>query len=633
MQSCKIGFNNFKAFGPDMQYFSKKPIMLVYGPNSIGKSSLLRALLFREYLKTARYNFQEFGVESAVESSESFFKVISAKMKSKALNIKTNQFGDIYDIGHFESVVHKRDISQKINYDMTYINKDFILGYISYFNYLTVFLHEAYYVVDNEYFNDLLEILKMDIELTYLHQQSRDSDKQTKIDEQIKTLEKTYFDVLSIKNENLTNDSNVELLKQFIDFTSLQLGIKSVRIKTSVNNDLLQEHQFYVDDELLFTCKEIEVNVLRVFDVELYTNNAIFKKVFFKPDEITLEDKYIFNNLKMVPIVEHSGYSLFDIPINYLQYIEKNLRFIIQRTFFLNNDFENIYIGPIRAIPSRYSLIGIANKIKKQRRKQRLIRKEWSLCIRKTNFLGFLAKNKYTNAIWQIVWWPTFIFCAVKKKLSTLNNSLIIRKGSWPLFIKPDSKNKLHLWYSLASSNKLKKRVNEWLKEKGKHNSSYSIVENSSTLNFYDESTQTNVHPQDMGVGISQSLPIIIASNFYKNTNIFIEQPELHLHPKLQAEMADEFIKSYKDNSNQFMIETHSEHLLLRIMKRMRYANEDREDRDKTLDLTTDDVCVLYIDSHKGKTFIRELKLDEDGTLLSKWPNGFFEESYNEMFS
>ena len=47
----KIGFNNFKAFGSKMQYFSKKPITLVYGPNSIGKSSFLHSQLYLEYLR------------------------------------------------------------------------------------------------------------------------------------------------------------------------------------------------------------------------------------------------------------------------------------------------------------------------------------------------------------------------------------------------------------------------------------------------------------------------------------------------------------------------------------------------------------------------------------------------------
>ena len=81
------------------------------------------------------------------------------------------------------------------------------------------------------------------------------------------------------------------------------------------------------------------------------------------------------------------------------------------------------------------------------------------------------------------------------------------------------------------------------------------------------------------------------------------------------------------------MIETHSEHLLLRIMKRMRYTAEDRSDRDKSLDLTPDDVCLLYVDNDGESTYLQELRLSSKGKLLDHWPNGFFEEGFKERFS
>lgn len=59
---------------------------------------------------------------------------------------------------------------------------------------------------------------------------------------------------------------------------------------------------------------------------------------------------------------------------------------------------------------------------------------------------------------------------------------------------------------------------------------------------------------------------------------------------------------------------------------------EDKEDRDKTLDLTPDDVCLLYINSNGEATYLTELELDKDGTLLDIWPNGFFEDGFNERF-
>ena len=149
---------------------------------------------------------------------------------------------------------------------------------------------------------------------------------------------------------------------------------------------------------------------------------------------------------------------------------------------------------------------------------------------------------------------------------------------------------------------------------------------------FVDIKKDIVVSIKDMGLGISQVLPVIISSITTKNNKIFMEQPELHLHPAVQAELADEFIRSYKENNNEFMIETHSEHLLLRIMKRMRHTDEGRLDKDDILALTPDDVCLLYVDSDGDNTFINELELDKDGTLLDIWPNGFFEDGYHERF-
>ncbi len=159
-----------------------------------------------------------------------------------------------------------------------------------------------------------------------------------------------------------------------------------------------------------------------------------------------------------------------------------------------------------------------------------------------------------------------------------------------------------------------------------------NTIESKEELVFEDLRNNTKISNRDLGLGISQILPILIATNNNKNMTIAVEQPELHLHPAVQCEIADEFIRSYKENKNEFLIETHSEHLLLRIMKRMRHTAEDKEGRDKTLDLTPDDVCLLYVDTDSESTYIKELRLSKKGKLLDHWPGGFFEEGYKERF-
>jgi hypothetical protein len=66
-------------------------------------------------------------------------------------------------------------------------------------------------------------------------------------------------------------------------------------------------------------------------------------------------------------------------------------------------------------------------------------------------------------------------------------------------------------------------------------------------------------------------------------------------------------------------------------MKRMRQTYEGTLE-DENLKLTPDDVALLYIDSDGENTYILELELDEDGSLLDPWPGGFFEEGFKERF-
>jgi len=126
-------------------------------------------------------------------------------------------------------------------------------------------------------------------------------------------------------------------------------------------------------------------------------------------------------------------------------------------------------------------------------------------------------------------------------------------------------------------------------------------------------------------------LPILISTMSSKNTKIYLEQPELHLHPAVQMELMDEFIKSHNDNNNEFMMESHSEHMLLRVMRRLRQT-ADGSLEDESLRLTPNDVCLLYVDNDEDQTYIQELRLSKIGKLLDHWPNGFFEEAIKKGF-
>lgn len=615
MSNTKIGISNFKAFGPKMQYFTKKPITLIYGPNSVGKSSLIRSLLYRDYIK--KPNFFTGRVENI------FTKTTMDR------NTSTNQFGDRFDIGTFETVIHGHDVSKTINYDLEY-NNLLDIGEILPVN--SNLFGAISVAIERISVTDIFE----SIESYFL----KTEHEYTPIDMFMGNIIDIGKEVCSLNDIALEDQNNIDNFKSFIKYAIFQMLIDSIRIKTSVNVDLEMVHELFVNNELLLKCKEShKTHTGQYVMVEVYTNNEIFEKVFFKPQGMSVQDSYIFD-LDLLPDKKSISIKLLNLEENYSSYLREHVELILRRILLPNEVFENVYIGPIRKIPNRNDLHVVENFYKNQRDKQFKIDKTYENCILLGKFTYFLRENRYFNFIFWLIWFPKFTFCSMRKLISTFYNSLFITPRGMK-FIKQNTNTNDYMWHSLIENVKVQTKVNEWLQNNGKHNSSYTInidtpadYANTSfrELNFYDESSKTNVHPQDMGVGISQSLPIVIACNLYEYANIFIEQPELHLHPKLQMEIADEFIRSANEQKNEFMIETHSEHLLLRIMRRMRQTAEGTLE-DESLRLTPDDVCLLYVDSENNQTDILELRLSKSGKLLDRWPNGFFEDGFKERFA
>jgi hypothetical protein len=151
-------------------------------------------------------------------------------------------------------------------------------------------------------------------------------------------------------------------------------------------------------------------------------------------------------------------------------------------------------------------------------------------------------------------------------------------------------------------------------------------------LNLVDKRNNTIVTHRDVGIGISQALPVIVATYALSDSIYAIEQPEIHLHPALQSEIADLFIESaLGPQKNRFIIETHSEHLLLRIMRRMRETSSGKLP-ENIPPVTPEDVCVLFVEPDGSRSIIREMPLNEYGELVKAWPGGFFEEGLREIF-
>ena len=75
-----------------------------------------------------------------------------------------------------------------------------------------------------------------------------------------------------------------------------------------------------------------------------------------------------------------------------------------------------------------------------------------------------------------------------------------------------------------------------------------------------------------------------------------------------------------------FLIETHSEHLILRFLKRIRETYDDEINKND-YNLLLDDIAVYYVSSEDNITYVTHLKINQEGDFIEKWPEGFFEES------
>ena len=134
-----------------------------------------------------------------------------------------------------------------------------------------------------------------------------------------------------------------------------------------------------------------------------------------------------------------------------------------------------------------------------------------------------------------------------------------------------------------------------------------------------------SISPSDAGFGFSQILPILVQGVFSKNDLICVEQPETHIHPKMQANLAEFFVNTAlsdkKIEGNNWLIETHSELIALRLLKKIRNK-----------EISSEDVAFYYCSPDKDGSILKKLKINEKGEWLDPWPSGFFDESFDEIF-
>jgi len=170
----------------------------------------------------------------------------------------------------------------------------------------------------------------------------------------------------------------------------------------------------------------------------------------------------------------------------------------------------------------------------------------------------------------------------------------------------------------------LEQYVAEWLKNLGLiHDFSVETIARDSNLyrvRVQKSATSAEVLITDVGFGVSQILPALVLCYYVpEGSTILLEQPEIHLHPSVQAGLADVFLDAVKRRNVQIIFESHSEHLLRRLQRGIAEGT------------TTPESAALYFcRMDDGQSRLTGLELDVFGNIAN-WPKDFFGDEFGEM--
>lgn len=559
-----LNLKNFRSFAIE-QSIPIKPITLIYGANSSGKSSILKSiLLMKQTLENASYdtnlvtkgqladvgNFKDFINNQDITKDYSIkfgFDVTTFKEKNKffrPFNFRYTRFKNLNKISIeyiYKNSGNKNNLLSNVN---IFINDDSepllclekTTKKPNLKNGLRIRFNAIQSIKKTDQNNNLFEVKKINWESSYIKDFWKaflDKTKKEKYEEQI--IEKISHLEKKLKHKKSTNIKQRDIFGNPID------DIDKI---ISAYKKLLE---FLKKDtgQMLETYKDALTSY--------YSKNFItFSNIIFL-DESFVEE-------------EHSDYfnALLFKPLNYRHYYYDD----IDLTLDINHEFTSIlysvcnlvqsslnsmkYLGALRDNPERYYLTNPTEKD--------YVGKSGK------NTIDIIAKNKILKN-------------KINKQLKVLD-----------------------LGYSITP----RKITNEDI---------YLFL-------LKEDLSGITVSLNDVGFGVSQILPILVQSMLSENETILIEQPEIHIHPRLQAELGSLFAECIKTpNNNKFIIETHSENIILRLQKLIRQKKLNHED-----------VSVIYVDKSEGGSICSRLRMDEKGYFIDKWPNGFFEESFEEIF-
>lgn len=576
----EISVGNFKAFA-NKQSIAIKPITLIFGPNSSGKSSIIHSLL---YIHNA----------FATGDLDPHYMKIS---------------GNSVDLGGFNQFVYKRKVETPIEWGIKISNSEFSKR-----------LKEILFQTEEVSIN-------VAISQSYTERTKKVYDKENNKYVEIPTGELISRGSPQVTKYEILTD-NTPFLKMSMK-SNKQMTIDFINLEHEAINQILRAIIEAKTSELYFDENEIHIlrNAAQEVCEKIYSENNSFIPKNFSSHKIDLLD-----GIEQIFAVSKENR-------------EKDLKNAVE-TFFprlLNEILEGvynsidktlgnlIYLGPLRSYPERHISFTKYNDPNWQAGGGLA----WEI-VRDNELIRNIVNNWLENE--EKLKTPYRL--EVRKLIDTQSPDIIKILDGFKEYLSRDVEIDIsdileliiNKDFSSIDESLIKEKFDNYIDQFASESVDLSeIFEGSDVLNdlvLIDKRSDTVVSHRDVGIGISQVLPVLAYAYAFKDRIITIEQPEIHLHPALQAELADVFIETAIKNNNTYILETHSEHFILRILRRIRegYANNNPE-------LKIEDVNVVYVKPTEKGSIVYQIPVTADGDFETHWPDGFFPERGEEIFT
>ena len=501
-----LRLNNYKAF-KDVT-IPIKPLTILLGANSVGKSSITQMLMLLH--------------QTAEERMGAY---------SSALKI----YGNYVNLGAFENLFRDRDLSKTLQIKIQFSDE-----------YTSELIRNCKMEFINKFRDAAIFLPTLEIGIA----KTEDLDEREKFHQYILEF-KENIEKIRINDDNLYSFLRQRLALPFDneDKNNIDNILRCYDLTDKVSNSDCTDYWLtyslsIVDSKLKINKFSVEIgNNITLLEIENKTESNVKVSSFItltKQDTDYIRSKTVFNNTIFDLLREVNEFETQTPVAGFL--VDIVYRFITEIQNSLFEDNLN-YVSPLRAHPKRYYM---------------------------------LDKAKMTIS------------------LDTLDGDAIAEV--------------------LKENSTVKKNVNEWFKKFGFRIDVKPFKE--IIHHMYVTQNDLPLDITDVGFGISQVLPIIIQGFLsQKGSLTIVEQPEIHLHPKMQADLGDLLIDIVNSDNKKLIIETHSEYILRRIRRRISEGKIDKNDVA---------ICLFHPKMKNSDAWVELLEIGEKGAF--KWP----EEYYND---